>query len=585
MTRKIELLSDQTINQIAAGEVIENPASVVKELVENSVDAGARQITIEVKGGGLGLIRISDDGEGMHREDALLSLQRHATSKLKEVDDLSTLLSMGFRGEALPSIASISRLTLTTAPADNSGTRIETEGGKILSVSPAARNRGTTIEVAALFSNVPARKRFQKSPSALSAEITKMVTLLSLAYPELSFELIQNEKRTLFTEPDRSLVERAKELLGEEFGESSFFIDHAEEGLSLSGVLGKPLYSRPNRTGQYLFINRRPVLSLPLSYAVKEGYGTRLEELRHPLFVLHLSLPPALVDVNVHPQKREVRFKEEAALKEQIRKAVALSMSRCEEHAISSLPAFSFPSAQESSFRSDCFFSSTPTFSFKEEPSLPTSSAPLHFKEDQELSEQPLFSFQEERISSLSLFRHYLLIDAQRLFNTIPTKGGLLLVDLLAASASLLFHLLATKEENCSSQILLFPLPLALSATEIATALASAASLRKLGFEMHPSGPHSLLIDAIPSDVDESEVKNLLLGLLEDLKLYDKQKERALALSCMRLAKMRKKAFTQEEGEKITQELLLLQDPLYSPVGTKTIIEVTEHELAQRFSL
>lgn len=333
MPSKIRVLSDHTINKIAAGEVIENPASVVKELVENSLDAGSTDICIEIQGGGRQMIRISDNGCGMNSDDALLCLERHATSKLREVEEIHSLSTMGFRGEAIPSIASISKFNLLTCPAKEGdtepvGSMVIVDGGKMVSCSPAARSQGTTIEVKSLFFNVPVRKKFLKSPSIDASEILKTVSLIALGHPSIKFQLIIDGKNTLIAHSSKDpafgtqLQERIESVLGTDFTRNATYIEETKDGISLKGVIGQPGYTRHNRTGQYLFINKRGVVSPLVAYAVKDGFGSSIPSGRFPVFVLHLEVSGDLVDVNVHPQKREVRLRQEQTIKELIIKAV-----------------------------------------------------------------------------------------------------------------------------------------------------------------------------------------------------------------------------------------------------------------------
>lgn len=309
MSSVIRVLSEHTINQIAAGEVIENPASIVKELIENAIDAKASKIVVEVSGGGLQKICISDDGTGMGAEDALLCLQRHATSKIRQAEDLSFIATMGFRGEALASIAAISKMTLTTSTLSGLGTQVEVEAGSIKEVKPCARNRGTTIEVRQLFYNVPARRKFQKSPSFCLTDIIKMITQLSLAYPAIDFELYDSgEERLRLIHKESNflelLQERVKQVLGDAFLEEAFIVEAKEEPFTFRGILGSVQNTRPNRALQYSFLNERSVLCPTLSFAVKEAFGTRIAQDRFPIYVLHLDIPSSFIDVNVHPQKK-----------------------------------------------------------------------------------------------------------------------------------------------------------------------------------------------------------------------------------------------------------------------------------------
>src|SRR5581483_4928309 len=402
MSRKIRVLSDLTINQIAAGEVIENPASVVKELVENAIDAGARRVKIETLGGGFQLLKISDDGTGMSPDDAALSLERHATSKISDADDLNSLATMGFRGEALASIAAISKLRLLTATDSSPAVELEAEGGKISHAGPSSRSRGTTLEVRSLFFNVPARKKFQKSPAASSAEITKMVTQLALAHPEVGFELMQ-QGRSHFSLPAAAgesltalLKRRAEALLGMEFLPSCRDLSFKEMDYEGQGLIASPEFSRPNRSGQYLFVNQRPVYCPAISYAVRDAYGTRLSSDRHPIYLLHLSIPPPLVDVNVHPQKKEIRLREESQFKFILSDAVNATLGN------------NAPLEEE-----NVSFSS-----FFEKPDLPDFSSAFVFKEERE-DPSPATLPIEHAISLIGLHGPYLLVDAESLPTSI----------------------------------------------------------------------------------------------------------------------------------------------------------------------
>ena len=344
MTSKIRVLNDQTINKIAAGEVIENPASVLKELVENSLDAGATSICVEIQEGGRQLIRVSDDGCGMSSDDALLCLERHATSKIREVEDIEDLLTMGFRGEAIPSIAAISKLTLLTSSLHEEGkkgegTLIVVDGGRLLTCSSAPRSRGTTIEVKSLFFNVPVRRKFQKSPAFDSQEILKLLGLLALAYPSVQFELISDQKTLLKTPLSPSLLSfhellgrRLECVLGKEYSSGILPLQFQQKPYELEGYIGSPSSHKPNRTGQHLYINQRLVFSPLIASAVREGYGTMLPNHRYPIFLLHLRMPGSLLDVNVHPQKKEVRLRQEFQLKEMVIQSIQMSLRQEQRH-------------------------------------------------------------------------------------------------------------------------------------------------------------------------------------------------------------------------------------------------------------
>src|SRR5882757_2144332 len=318
----IRILSDRVANQIAAGEVIERPAAVVKELVENSLDAGATRIEVEFRHGGRSYIRAEDNGSGMTKDDALLSLERHATSKLTETADLDRLGTFGFRGEAVPSIASVSHFELQTRPATGPGTEVVINGGKLVHVRECGLAPGTRTTVTHLFNSVPARRKFLKSDTTESAHIIQTVRLYALACPGTAFTLVE-DGRVLFQSPVCStLGERVAEIFGRQLAADLLPVEMAETGLKLSGLIGKPGVSRATRHEMLMFVNRRPVDSRTLNYALIESYATSLAKGRYPVAVLFLDLDPAQVDVNVHPAKREVRFRSEGTVRGFVIRAV-----------------------------------------------------------------------------------------------------------------------------------------------------------------------------------------------------------------------------------------------------------------------
>jgi len=353
---RIRLLSEQVANQIAAGEVVERPASVVKELVENSLDAQAARISVEIQAGGRSLIRVTDDGLGMSRDDALLCLERHATSKIQRAEDLSAIASMGFRGEAMPSIASVSRMTLTTREREGPSapaTQVILNGGKLLEVMEAGSPPGTTVEVRQLFFNLPARRKFLRSEETEYAHIQHYLTLAALAYPEVAFTLVKDTRPVwqfpaattpaglpALRERIRALYGREQELLPLDFSapmpsprdieadEAQSFLRESQTQpvaprlFRLWGFIGKPGISRSTREEQHLFVNRRPVENRGLNFALLEGYHTALMKGRYPVCCLFLELDPAAVDVNIHPSKREIKFHDERAIRQLVANAI-----------------------------------------------------------------------------------------------------------------------------------------------------------------------------------------------------------------------------------------------------------------------
>ncbi|HEX8186148.1 MAG TPA: DNA mismatch repair endonuclease MutL, partial [Blastocatellia bacterium] len=321
---KIKVLPDLLANKIAAGEVVERPASVVKELLENSLDAGARKVNIEVEAGGKRLIKIMDDGEGMTRDDAILAFERHATSKLRTAEDLESITTLGFRGEALPSIASVSRLFLRTkTKGDVEGTEVEFNGGRLVAVRDVAWPGGSEIEVKDLFFNIPARRKFLKSDATESFHITNLVQHYALANHELAFLLINNGRDAIRVAPARSLKERAYQILGGSLLQKLVEVKSESDGLRVVGFVSNPQEQRSSRDAQYLFVNRRFVRDQLIGRALSEAYRSMMPSGTYPAAVLFIEVPPAEVDVNVHPAKTEVRFLRESLIMAFVRDAVA----------------------------------------------------------------------------------------------------------------------------------------------------------------------------------------------------------------------------------------------------------------------
>ncbi|HSX27125.1 MAG TPA: DNA mismatch repair endonuclease MutL [Chlamydiales bacterium] len=516
MEKRIQRLPEALINQIAAGEVVENPASIVKELVENSLDAGATRIVVEVNGGGLQGIYVEDDGCGMGREDALLCLERHATSKIVCVEDLQALATMGFRGEALAAIASVSHFQLKTGNG-NEATRVMAEGGRVSAVEPCARNRGTTVEVRSLFYNVPARKKFQKSVSACSAQVTRVMEALALANPNVGFILISQGRKVIEVK-GQSAKERVEEILGKQDHEVEF----AKEGVKTWGFLGAPSRALANRSGQHLFINGRPLFSPLISRAVKEGFGTRIGESVHPAYVLFLELPPAEIDVNVHPQKKECRFREEGKVFAIVRETISAVFGEG--------PLFS---------ESISFIPPRMDFSFAEE-------TPRFTKEEPRELE---FSFPERPLVVLGNF-------------LIVEKEGFWLVDLRAAQARILFE--SMSREQGEPQALIWPLEIEWKEEAIVE------ELRELGIESRFLGGKKLVIDALPSFLEAAHFPQFFASWKE---------EKKLAPAAARFYRSVKKNYSLDEAAAIWRKLQGCKDRSYDPMGNPIAVEIKEGDL------
>lgn len=327
---KIKVLPDNLANQIAAGEVVERPASVIKELVENSIDAGARRIRIDVELGGRRLMRITDDGSGMSRDDAILAFERHATSKIRTLDDLGAIGTLGFRGEALASIASVARVELTTKnETDTAATRVIVEGGKLIDVKNAARDTGTTIAVRDLFFNTPARRKFMRSEATENYHLTSIVTHYALANPEIAFTLTNNGREALNVSPAKDLRERAFQIFGGGLLDSLLPVSGGREYVAkITGFVSAPRERRTNRDGQYFFVNRRFVRDKTIAGGLLEGFRSVLPHGVYPVAFLFLDVPMEEIDVNVHPAKTEVRFRRTEAVKDVIAEAIRESLAK-----------------------------------------------------------------------------------------------------------------------------------------------------------------------------------------------------------------------------------------------------------------
>lgn len=635
MPSKIRVLSDHTINKIAAGEVIENPASVVKELVENSLDAGSTDIAIEIQGGGRQMIRISDNGCGMNADDALLCLERHATSKLREVEEIHSLSTMGFRGEAIPSIASISKFNLLTCPAQEQnapsiGTMVIIDGGKIVSCHPAARSQGTTIEVKSLFFNVPVRKKFLKSPAIDANEILKTVSLMALGYPAIKFQLISDGKNLLTApaakEPsfDNQLETRIENVLGRDFCQNTTFIEEKKEGITLRGVIGQPGYTRHNRSGQYLFINKRAVVSSLIAYAVKEGFGTSIPTGRFPVFILHLDVAGDLVDVNVHPQKREVRLRQEQLIKELVIKAVRSGISH--GHSASSHPLESNTSAspvftnafheQESHSFKDIpetwvFQTKTPQAPFAIKPNIchleePPSPPPPIFKEwpVREFSAPqpvhlPLPAAKELPLKVLATIPSYIILDGSTnhsfIENGCKQKGGFVLVDQKNAHSRILFEKLSQDHSNSpiAQQALLIPHTLELPPYESEALRKTLPSLNKMGIHIREFGANTFLIDSIPQMFGNSNVDLFITDLIHNLRSQQSgqvdeetvkcDQAKQIAQAATRAAVSFHKHLSLLEAQSVIDRLLGCRQPYICPAGKPTLVQISSDELAKLF--
>lgn len=532
----IRLLPPELINQIAAGEVIERPSSVVKELVENSLDAGATRIEVDIEQGGARLIRVRDDGGGIPRDELPLAVASHATSKIGSFDDLEHVASMGFRGEALASVSSVARFALTSrARGEDAAFRIEVDGGKLQAARPAQHPQGSSVEVRDLFYNVPARRKFLRAERTEFAHIDDLLKSLALARSKVEFRLSHNGKPVRMLKAARdenAALQRVAEVLGEEFPAQSLRIDHAAAGLHLSGWVGLPTASRSQADAQYFYVNGRLVRDRIVAHAVRQAYADVLFHGRHAAFVLYLELDPAGVDVNVHPAKSEVRFREQRLVHDFLFRTLheALAQTRAGQvvtNAQANDGVLAMASTMQASYASPMpVRTSTPAWSgqfsqnrlnlgVRDEPLADYAAllgepgnAPIangiSLPETEE-GEAPPLGFAIAQLKSI-----YILAE---------NAQGLVLVDMHAAHERITYEKLKTGRaySNLRSQLLLVPLQVSVSAKEAAAAEEHADALAEWGLELSRSGPSGVVVRRIPALLEGADVAQLCRDVLGEL--------------------------------------------------------------------
>lgn len=588
---KVRILSDRVANQIAAGEVIERPAAVVKELVENAIDAGATRVEVEFRHGGRSLMRVEDNGHGMSRDDALLALERHATSKISEADDLNRLASFGFRGEALPSIASVSRFILQTREAGSDvGSEILVNGGKFVHVHDCGRPVGTRIEVAQLFNSVPARRKFLKTDQTEAAHIITGVRLYALAFPKVAFTLIE-DGRVIFRSPEcADLLGRVTEIFGRQLASELTTIDAAENGMRLSGLIGKPGTGRSTRHEMITFINQRPVDTKAINYALIESYHESLPKGRYPLAFVFFEIDPAAVDVNVHPSKREVRFRSETAVRGFVIRSV---LARLRELTVVEGPVVHLPQVDVTP---PPFAMATPKLA-PVAPVMRSMPAPAGVNPPPRPSIAPVTTQPIGHPSSgmghsgASAPAWRFLGLAHGAYALFETKAGLVLLDRRAAHERIWFERLQEqfRDGTVPSQRMLLPLPLELDPIASALLLDRLEFLNGHGFEVVEFGRNFFRIEGVPAWMEPSDAEPFvreLLGALRDGQLQERKidvaREQLARLAAARAVRLGE-VVSEAAMLSLVAQLFACRSPLTSPGGTPTHIELSHGELARRF--
>lgn len=616
---KIIQLSQHVANLIAAGEVVERPASVVKELLENAVDAGATKITVEIRDGGMTFLRVTDNGCGMSPEDARTAFLRHATSKLRVAEDLAAISTMGFRGEALAAIASVSRIDIMTKTADAlTGVSLQLEAGNIVEESEAGCPDGTTIIVRDLFYNTPARMKFMKSDTVEGSRVAAAVQLQALAHPEVAFTFLKDGKQALSTPGSGQLRDAVYCIYGRESAQMSK-VDSNWDGYTLTGFVSKPTDARPSRALQTFFVNDRPVKSKLLTAALEEAYRNQIMVGKFPACVLHLHLPVNAVDVNVHPAKTEVKFLSEKTVFDCVHYGVLAALNAQTDRPqvqfkpqIQPTPvAPAKPAAKQESFFRTMTAEEYRNFStavknapqpapeaakatvqaikqdsvsipLRETPMLPRVAPAAPVTEPAPVEEQTHLEQMPQDIPWRmvgELYRSYILVEQGE---------DAFLIDKHAAHERILFEKLKANQEVISSQMLLTPIPVRLNAEYTAQLLQSTELLNKLGFELEEFGDNTVLLRQIPMDLTEDLAAQTIEAMASDLLSGRREQPDTVrdALLHTVACKAAIKAGWQSDDKELlalVQQVMSREDLKYCPHGRPICISLSKKQLEKQF--
>ncbi len=600
---RIQVLPDSLCNQIAAGEVVERPAAVVKELTENSIDAGSRKIHVALRDGGRKEIRVVDNGCGMSHDDALLSIERHATSKIKDVHDLQAIRSMGFRGEALPSIASVSRFELVTREADSlSGTLVRVEGGILRDVRETGSPVGTLITVRDLFYNMPARRKFLRTVDTEMAHIADQFLRLALAHPHIHFQLLHQERSIYDFPPAKTPLARVSHVLGSDFSAKLCPFSLEADAIVVRGFVAPPDVQRPNAQSLFLYANKRPVWDRMLNRAILNAYESVIPKGKYPLVVLFLEIPPDLLDVNVHPTKREVRFRNPSDIMERVREAILRSLARyrpCSEPRSAQAPAWAREEQQPA----------TPPFprgvqvSFD---SRPTGGAAVGIRPIPDPGAFPVRSALEGTESTLEgispesvpvptppqaatgFSRLPVLGQVGNVYILLEAPDGLILIDQHAAHERILYDQFASRKEGIAQQRLLRSVVLQLLPKEAATLRQWIPRLTQLGFDLESFGGQSFIVSAVPALLNDIPPDALIRDLLSAAHEEERNPNWNIAADLVKSAACHKavragQRLKPEELQRLLADLDATVLPSTCPHGRPLWVKLTHADIARLF--
>ena len=593
----VRVLPLHVANKIAAGEVVERPASVVKELVENAIDAGATKISITVAQGGRKLVAVQDDGCGMTKDDAVLSLERQATSKIRDVEDIEEIDTLGFRGEAIPSIASVSRFSMTTRRADSDeGTFIQVEAGTLAEVRAAGCPPGTRVEVRDLFCNVPARRKFLRAYATEESHIKSVFTVHALAHPQIAFSLSVDGRELYRLAPADDVRDRIRDIFGAEFLETMLPLDgdagSSRAKVRVTGFIERPNLATPTRRDQYVFVNGRPATAASIAYALRESYPRRPGDTR-PAAVIFIDLPPGMVDVNVHPTKREVRFRDNAAVREAIATAIqgALAGGRPATASIAA-PAITADSRRPA----DDVVASIPevsSVSAAPRPTTQTSSAiapspppaPAPVQNEIEFAADP----DSPRAKPWQWFKF--LAQSASGYLLIETDSGIVTINPHAARERIAYERLLSGSQKSASQALLIPETVKMSPVDSARISASLVAIREMGFQVEPFGTDTFKIDAVPQLLGSVSPSAVLATVARDLSEAsgsrrggERWREELIAKSVAKSFAGASLSLTAEGATKLVEELCACRMPYVCPRGKPVMIFTSTRELDRKFA-
>ena len=586
----VHVLDDNTINKIAAGEVVERPASVIKELVENAIDAKADRIEVEIMAGGTSFMRVSDNGIGMSREDAEKAILRHATSKIVQVDDLQAIATLGFRGEALPSIASVSRFNLQTRQAGAElGTEIKITGGKTTEIGVAGCNLGTTIRVEDLFFNTPARKKFLKTNNTESGRINEFIIKLAISHPEIAFKLINNNKSSLATPGRGDLKETLQSLYGASVGQSLLPLEFEDEDIKLWGFVSKPSAIRSSRSWQTFIVNGRIIASRAIAKAIDNAYHALIPKSGYPLIALNIEVPQHTIDVNVHPQKTEMKFEDESRIFKAVYKAVLDAVRpKGQVGQLGQLAAQADHVQQhvEKGLQELNFGQSVMNFPLREEkPAMTWQEGTIVLAQDKSVKSVQSVVDEEEKLPTAGMIPIGQVDDT---YIIAQDEDSLYIVDQHAAHERVLFDRFSAQAEHIPSQQLLVHLILDFSTHESQIIEENLELLAGLGFGLEPSGPNQFRLMEVPADVPSSQAEEFIREVLASMEELHRPtaaelRQAVLATTACKAAIKAGFKLNYRQMEILLQELNDTAMPYTCPHGRPTIIKFSSDELAKMF--